>query len=149
MPEQSATAAPRAPDGLDLVFQALADPTRRAVVERLGIGPGSTSELARPFQMALPSFIGHLDVLVRSGLITSRKQGRVRTYALAPDRLRDAQAWLAAQEAHWSRRLDQLDALLLEGAGPAQDAGHRPDQASPSDHSQPSPAATDPPKEPS
>lgn len=137
MPEHAATAALQAPDGLDLVFGALADPTRRAVVERLGIGPGSTSELAKPFAMALPSFIGHLDVLVRSGLITSRKQGRVRTYELAPERLRDAEAWLAEQHAHWSRRLDQLDAFLLEGA----------DQPSLSDHSQPPPAASNDPKE--
>jgi DNA-binding transcriptional ArsR family regulator len=99
--------------GLDLVFHALADPTRRSVVERLGRGPTATTELARPFPMALPSFIQHLEVLVHSGLVTSHKQGRVRTYTLLPDRLGDAQHWLATQRDLWNRRLDQLDAFLL------------------------------------
>lgn len=101
---------------LDLVFQALADPTRRAVVERLGAGPTSTSELARPFPMALPSFMGHLELLARSGLITSRKQGRVRTYELVPTRLSQVQEWLAEQHELWTRRLDQLDDFLLAEA---------------------------------
>lgn len=103
----------RPPVELDLVFHALADPTRRAVVERLGIGPAATSDLARPFAMALPSFTQHLDVLERSGLVTSRKQGRVRTYELVPTRLETAQDWLAGQRDHWTRRLDQLDSYLL------------------------------------
>src|SRR5262245_15720971 len=92
---------------LNLVFQALADPTRRAVVERLSRGPTTTSELARPFPMALPSFLQHLDVLQRSGLVRSRKAGRVRTYELVPDVLRDAEAWLSGQRALWEQRLDQ------------------------------------------
>jgi len=99
---------------LDLVFQALADPTRRAVVERLGRGPAATSELARPFAMALPSFTQHLDVLERSGLVTSQKQGRVRTYQLVPTSLRGAQDWMAVQRDRWERRLDQLDDFLKE-----------------------------------
>src|SRR3954447_26001548 len=74
---------------LNLVFQALADPTRRAVVERLSHGPTATSELARPFPMALPSFLQHLDVLQKCGLVRSRKSGRVRTYELAPDTLKE------------------------------------------------------------
>lgn len=98
--------------GLDLVFHALADPTRRSVVERLGHGPAATSVLAEPYPMALPSFIQHLDVLERSGLVASHKQGRVRTYALVPGRIVDAQDWLAAQRDLWTRRLDQLDDFL-------------------------------------
>ena len=97
---------------LDVVFHALADPTRRAVVERLGRGPGATTELARPFAMALPSFTQHLDVLERAGLVTSHKEGRVRTYALAPAPLDDARDWLAVQRDLWTRRLDQLDEFL-------------------------------------
>lgn len=100
--------------GLDRVFHALADPTRRAVVERLGQGPAATTELARPFSMALPSFIQHLDVLERSGVVTSRKQGRVRTYELVPQSLGPAQDWLAVQRDVWTRRLDQLDDYLKE-----------------------------------
>jgi DNA-binding transcriptional ArsR family regulator len=97
---------------LNLVFQALADPTRRAVVERLSRGPTATSELARPFQMALPSFLQHLDVLQKCGLVQSRKSGRVRTYELAPDTLREAEDWMATQRLLWERRLDQLDSFL-------------------------------------
>jgi DNA-binding transcriptional ArsR family regulator len=97
---------------LDLVFRALADPTRRAVVERLGDGPVATSDLARPFAMTLPSFTEHLGMLERCGLVTSEKHGRVRTYRLAPKPLADASRWLDDQRAHWERRLDQLDDYL-------------------------------------
>ena len=97
---------------LDGVFHALADPTRRAVLERLGRGPAATSELARPFGMALPSFTQHLDVLERSGLVRSRKRGRVRTWRLDPRRLAVAEHWLSRQRVHWERRLDQLDDYL-------------------------------------
>lgn len=90
MPQRSA-------DELDLVFHALADPTRRAVIERLGRGPTGTSELAQPFPMALPSFIQHLDVLERSGLVASLKQGRVRIYRLTPTPLQTAQDWMSVQ----------------------------------------------------
>jgi DNA-binding transcriptional ArsR family regulator len=99
---------------LDLVFHALGDPTRRAVIERLGRGPVATSELARGFAMSLPSFTQHLGVLERSGLVTSHKRGRVRTYDLAPAPMRSAQDWLAEQYDMWTRRLDQLDAYLKE-----------------------------------
>lgn len=98
--------------GLDSVFHALSDPTRRQVVERLGRGPATTSDLARPFDMALPSFTQHLSVLERSGLVTSEKKGRVRTYRLAHQPLDDVNAWLTAQRVLWARRLDQLDAFL-------------------------------------
>jgi DNA-binding transcriptional ArsR family regulator len=97
---------------LNRVFQALADPTRRAVLERLGRGPAPMSELAQPFKMALPSFSQHLDVLEDCGLVRSRKQGRVRTYQLAPQRLKAAETWMSRQRALWSRRLDQLDNYL-------------------------------------
>ncbi len=97
---------------LEDVFKALADPTRLAVVERLTVGPASTSELAAPFAMALPSFTQHLDVLQRCGVVTSTKDGRVRTYQLASGPLERAGDWLAAQRQHWERRLDQLDAHL-------------------------------------
>ena len=94
------------------MFQALADPTRRAVLERLGAGPAAMSELAEPFDMALPSFAQHLDVLERCGLVRSRKAGRVRTYRLAPRPLKEAETWIAKQRALWERRLDQLDHYL-------------------------------------
>jgi DNA-binding transcriptional ArsR family regulator len=94
---------------LDTLFQALSDTTRRTVVERLGRGPAATSELARSFDMALPSFTQHLDVLERCGLVTSRKQGRVRTYRLAPAPLDHAGRWLDTQRTLWQQRLDQLD----------------------------------------
>ncbi len=95
------------------IFQALADPTRLAVVERLSIAPASTGELAKPFGMALPSFLQHLRVLERAGIVSSHKQGRTRTYQLAPSSLQLAAAWLAEFRNHWERRLDQLDHLLL------------------------------------
>jgi DNA-binding transcriptional ArsR family regulator len=97
---------------LDLVFRALSDGTRRQVVERLVAGSASTSELAKPFAMALPSFTQHLDVLERAGLVSSSKHGRVRTYELVPAALGVAGGWLAEQRRLWERRLDQLDDLL-------------------------------------
>jgi DNA-binding transcriptional ArsR family regulator len=99
---------------LNRVFQALADPTRRAVLERLSSGPVAMSELAQPFKMALPSFSQHLDVLENCGLVRSRKTGRVRTYQLAPQPLNIAEHWMARQRALWERRLDQLDNHLKE-----------------------------------
>lgn len=105
-----ATAAAR----LDLAFHALANSTRRAVVERLRSGPATVSELAAPFEMALPSFLEHLRVLEASGLVRSRKRGRVRTVRLAPQRLEAASAWLEAQRSMWERRLDQMDAYVQE-----------------------------------
>lgn len=106
--------APPAPaPELDDVFRALADPTRRAVVQRLEVGPAATTELARPFDMALPSFTRHLAVLERSGLVTSQKSGRVRTYRLSPEPLHDAELWLRSRRERWERRLDQLDSHLM------------------------------------
>ncbi len=94
---------------LSRVFQALADPTRRAVLERLNRGPAPMSELAEPFDMALPSFSQHLDVLEDCGLVRSSKEGRVRTYESVPKKLEAAEHWMAKQRALWERRLDQFD----------------------------------------
>lgn len=103
---------PKRLEEVDRVFAALGDPTRRAVIERLVSGPASTSELAEPFDMAMPSLLQHLRVLERAGLVTSTKEGRVRTYRLAPAGLESADGWLADQRRLWERRLDQLDDLL-------------------------------------
>jgi len=99
---------------LGRVFHALADPTRRKVVERLRDGPASMTELARPFAMALPSFAQHLGVLERSGLVRSRKAGRVRTYRFVPRPLQEAEDWMGKQRAIWERRLDQLDRYVTQ-----------------------------------
>ena len=98
---------------LPAIFHALADPTRLAVVERLSVSPASASELAKPFAMALPSFLQHMAVLERAAIVTSQKTGRTRTYQLAPASLQLASAWLAEFRNHWERRLDQLDHLLV------------------------------------
>lgn len=99
---------------LDRVFFALADPTRRAMLERLGRGPASVSELAAPLPMSLPAVVQHLQVLELSGLVRSAKQGRVRTCQLDPEALARAESWLARQRAVWEARLDRLDAYLQE-----------------------------------
>lgn len=97
---------------LDAVFQALANPTRRAVVERLSRGPAAVSELAGPFDMAMPSFLQHIRVLEDSGLVRSRKKGRVRTVHIVPRRLARATDWLERQRIAWEERLDRLDEYL-------------------------------------
>jgi DNA-binding transcriptional ArsR family regulator len=111
MPGQTATV--NAPP-IDGVFRALSDPTRRHVLERLSSSPASVSELAAPFDMALPSFVEHLKVLEGSGLVRSQKVGRVRTYQLVPERLRLAEDWLTKQRKLWERRLNQLDDYLTK-----------------------------------
>lgn len=100
--------------GLDGVFRALADPTRRAVIRRLCKGPAAVSDLARPFKMALPSFTQHLQVLESCGLVRSRKVGRVRTFEIVPKPLKRAERWMAEQRFLWERRLNQLDDFLLD-----------------------------------
>lgn len=97
---------------LDSSFQALANATRRAIVERLLLGPATVSELAAPFRMALPSFLQHLDVLESCGLVRSRKKGRVRTVRLVPARLDLAAHWLDKQRAIWNSRLDRFDSYV-------------------------------------
>ena len=104
---------PNQPAELSRVFRALSDPTRRAVLERLARGAAPMTELARPFGMALPSFAQHLHVLEECGLVRSSKEGRVRTYRLAPEGMKEAEHWMVAQRDKWERRLDQLDAHLI------------------------------------
>jgi DNA-binding transcriptional ArsR family regulator len=99
---------------LDQVFQALADPTRRDLVERLVRGPASVSELSRPQAMSLPAVMQHLQVLETCGLVRSEKNGRVRTCHLEPDVLRAAETWITAQRTTWERRLDRLGDYLAE-----------------------------------
>lgn len=101
------------PTVVDRIFRALSDPTRRGVLERLSLHPASATELAAPYDMALPSFVEHLKVLETSGLVRSHKAGRVRTYELAADQLQLAEDWLGRQRRLWERRLDQLDSYLL------------------------------------
>ena len=97
---------------LDQVFQALADPTRRAMVERLVRGPASVSELSQPLAMSLPAVMQHLQVLQACGLVRSEKTGRVRTCHIEPAALRAAEAWITAQRTAWEGRLDQLGEYL-------------------------------------
>ncbi|HEU5470665.1 MAG TPA: metalloregulator ArsR/SmtB family transcription factor [Actinophytocola sp.] len=97
---------------MDRVLHALADPTRRAIVERLARGPASVSELARPLPMSLAAVVQHLQVLEASGLVNSTKVGRVRTCRLEPAGLRAAEDWLHGQRTAWERGLDRLGDLL-------------------------------------
>jgi DNA-binding transcriptional ArsR family regulator len=99
---------------LDTVFEALADPTHRAVLGRLGRGPDGITELAEPFDMALPSFMKHVRFLESSGLIRTAKQGRVRTCTLERQRLAAVDGWLAEQRAIWEARTDRLEAFVLD-----------------------------------
>ena len=108
---------PAEPAPIDLLFQALADPTRRQMVERLSRGPASVSALAEPLAMSLPAVIQHLQVLESSGLVRTEKVGRVRTCSMEPAALRAAERWMASQRVMWERRLDQLGRHL--GAPPA------------------------------
>jgi DNA-binding transcriptional ArsR family regulator len=99
---------------LDLMFQALADPARRGMIARLCRGPASVSELAQPLTMSLPAVMQHLQVLEASGLVTSKKVGRVRTCRLEPKTLGTAEQWLADRRASWERRLDRLGDFLAQ-----------------------------------
>ena len=97
---------------LDLVFQALADPSRRTMVERLSRGPATVSDLAQPLDMSLPAVMQHLLVLETSGLVRSEKTGRVRTCRIEPKTLSRAEAWFAGRRASWELRFDRLGDLL-------------------------------------
>jgi DNA-binding transcriptional ArsR family regulator len=99
---------------LDRTFAALADPARRAIVERLVSGPATVSELARPLPMSLPAAMLHLKVLEESGLVTSEKVGRVRTCRIEPQMLGQAEKWVAERRVLWERSLDRLGAYLDE-----------------------------------
>ena len=104
----------RAEAALDLAFQALADPSRRAMVDRLVQGPATVSELAKPLAMSLPGVMQHLAVLEASGLVVSEKIGRSRTCRIEPKVLTQAEAWIAERRALWERRLDRLGQFLDE-----------------------------------
>ncbi|MFN3583016.1 ArsR/SmtB family transcription factor [Phenylobacterium sp.] len=97
---------------LDILFQALADPTRRAIVERLSRGPASVSDLARPFDMSLPAVVQHLGVLEAAGVVASEKVGRVRTCRIEPAALSLAEQWIHERRTAWELRLDRLGAYL-------------------------------------
>lgn len=99
---------------LDVLFNALSDPTRRAVVARLTEGPASVKDLAEPHSMALSSFLKHISVLEKSGLVTSTKKGRVRTCRLHSHAFRPAETWLMARRRQGAGRLDRL-ATMLDG----------------------------------
>jgi DNA-binding transcriptional ArsR family regulator len=104
MPNQNQT--------IESTFGALSDPTRRAVVQALSTGPATVSQLASPFDMALPSFTQHLGVLESAGLIVSRREGRTRICSLNAKALRDAEDWLASYRRQWEDRLDRFEAQL-------------------------------------
>ena len=97
---------------LDDIFQALADPTRRAVLGRLGSGPASVSELAQPFDMALPSFMKHIRALEQSGWIRTQKSGRVRTCSIEKQAAVAAEHWLEQQRQIWNQRADRLERFV-------------------------------------
>lgn len=99
-------------DPLNGIFQALSDPTRRAVLARLGLGQASITDLAKPFEMALPSFLKHIQLLEQSGLIRTSKQGRVRTCTLEKGRFAAVQTWLLQQQALWEGRTDRLEQFV-------------------------------------
>ncbi|MCL2770431.1 MAG: metalloregulator ArsR/SmtB family transcription factor [Solirubrobacterales bacterium] len=99
---------------VDVVFRALSDPNRRAMIDRLLDGPASVSELARPLPISLPAVVQHLHVLEGGGVVRSRKVGRVRTCQLEPQALSAAERWIAERRALWEQRLDRLGEFLAE-----------------------------------
>jgi DNA-binding transcriptional ArsR family regulator len=99
---------------LDQMFRALADTTRRAIIARLVHGPASVSQLAEPFDMALPTVVQHLRVLEQAQVVSSEKVGRVRTYQLVPDALVPANAWIVAHRRPHERQLDRLGDYLTK-----------------------------------
>ena len=105
---------------LSLLFHALSDPTRRAMLTRLAQGPAPVTELAAPTGLRLPTVMRHLSVLEAAGLVASAKDGRVRSCAIVPEALAPVQGWLDQQRAIWEGRLDRLDAYvatLMEEGG--------------------------------
>ena len=99
---------------LDRMFQALSDQSRRGMIDRLGSGPASVTELAQPLAMALPTVMKHLQVLENSGLVLSEKSGRVRTYQLRKEALASVERWIAERRAGWNRSFDRLDQFLAD-----------------------------------
>jgi DNA-binding transcriptional ArsR family regulator len=114
---------------IDRAFRALADGTRRKLIERLSRGPAAVSELARPLPMSLAAVVQHLQVLEESGVVTSRKVGRVRTCQLDPRGLLQAERWIATRRALWEGRLDRLGALLEAHALPRPEESQSQDAA--------------------
>ena len=110
---------------LDRVFQALADPGRRGMMERLSQGPASVSELAGPLDMSLAAVLQHVQVLEASGLVRSQKTGRTRTCSINPAALRSAEQWISARRALWERRLDRLGEFLEASPPEAGNTGER------------------------
>jgi DNA-binding transcriptional ArsR family regulator len=108
---------------LDLAFQALADPTRRAMLERLSRSPASVSDLARPLSMTFPAVMQHLAVLEGAGLVASEKVGRVRTCRIDERALSVAESWISARRAEWERRFDRLDDYLKDMKARGDDDG--------------------------
>ncbi|WP_410622216.1 ArsR/SmtB family transcription factor [Amycolatopsis sp. cmx-8-4] len=102
-------------EALDLVFRALGDRTRRALVERLVRGPASVSELAAPLPMSLAAVVQHLQVLETAGIVRSEKIGRVRTCRIVPEVLRAGEHWLGHQRTAWESKLDRLGDFLEPG----------------------------------
>ncbi|HEX4442881.1 MAG TPA: metalloregulator ArsR/SmtB family transcription factor [Galbitalea sp.] len=100
-------------DPLDALFAALADPSRRSMIDRLSRGSASMSELAEPLNISLPAVQQHLNVLEKSGIVSTRKIGRVRSCSLEPDVLNQAQQWIADRRALWARRLDRLSMFMV------------------------------------
>ncbi|MBI4202748.1 MAG: winged helix-turn-helix transcriptional regulator [Chloroflexi bacterium] len=97
---------------LDQTLTALADPTRRAILQRLAQGPARVTDLARPFSISLNSVSKHIRVLERAGMVRRRRAGREHLLSLDPSALDEAAAWIVAQRAYWTARLDALDSLL-------------------------------------
>jgi DNA-binding transcriptional ArsR family regulator len=116
---------------LDRVFQALADPSRRGMMERLSRGPASVSELAGPLNMSLAAVLQHVQVLEASGLVRSRKVGRIRTCTIDPATLRSAEDWISGRRIACEHRLDRLGDYLAATAGqpaePGPGSGHDPE----------------------
>jgi DNA-binding transcriptional ArsR family regulator len=111
-------------DDLSLIFRALADPTRRAILERLTAGEASVSELAEPFEMSLPAISRHLKVLERAGLITRGRDAQWRPCRLEVEPLKDVDAWMSPYRQFWEESFDRLDVYLqeLQGKGPDDDS---------------------------
>ena len=105
--------------GLDRSFSALADPTRRDILERLARGPATISELAQPFDISLPGLMKHVRILEQAQLVKTVKQGRARQCQLGSEHLDDAGRWIQTYQRHWERRLDRLGTYLerQKGAG--------------------------------
>ena len=102
---------------LDVVFHALADPSRRSIVERLNLGSATVTDLAAPLPMSMPAVLQHLQVLEDSGLVRSRKVGRVRTCSIEVKALQPVERWIEERRSSWERRLDRLGAYLADDDG--------------------------------